>query len=380
MTADVLSPRTLNRTSLARQLLLERSTMAPVDAVRHLVGLQAQYPLNPYTALWSRLVGFDPEAVGRLVEDRSLVRIAVMRSTVHLVTAADALRLRPISQPVLDKELLTHGEHKEAFASLDRPAVLALGRQLLDEAPRTMAQLRAGIAEALPEVDARAAAYLCRNLMALVQVPPRGVWGRSGQVTYRTVEHWLGAPVAEDATIDELVPRYLAAYGPATVADIAAFTRLTGQREVVERLRPQLRSYRNEQGQELFDVADGEIVDADVPAPVRILPEYDNCLLSHADRTRFADDATRARVWETANGNGAVHGTITHDGHVVATWRFAREKRTRGTPARCTFVVAEIDRLTKRKRSAIEAEAQAYLAFHEPAGTEVDVRFREPQD
>lgn len=376
MTDVVLGQRTLNRTSLARQLLLERSTMGPLDAVERLIGLQAQNPLNPYTALWSRLAGFDAEAVGRLVEDRSLVRIAVMRSTVHLVTAADALRLRPISQPVLDKELLTHGEHKAAFAALDRTVVLAIGRRLLDEAPRTAAQLRAGIAEELPDVDARAAAYLCRNLLALVQVPPRGVWGRSGQVTYRTVEHWLGAPVAADATIDDLVPRYLAAYGPATVADIAAFTRLTGQREVVERLRPQLRTYRNEQGQELFDVADGEIVDPDVPAPVRILPEYDNCLLSHADRTRFADDATRARVWETANGNGAVHGTITHDGHVVTTWRFAREKRTRTSPARCSFVVAEIDRPTKRMRTEIEAEAEAYLAFHEPEATQVDVRFR----
>src|SRR5215204_6930082 len=108
MSVDVLSRRALNRATLERQLLLDRSSMAPAAAVTHLVGLQAQNPLDPYLALWSRLDAFDPDAVGSRLLDRSLVRIVVMRGTIHLVTADDALVLRPLSPPVLDAEIARH--------------------------------------------------------------------------------------------------------------------------------------------------------------------------------------------------------------------------------------------------------------------------------
>ena len=375
MPEPVLTQRGLNRALLARQLLLDRATQSVVDAVDHLVGLQAQLPANPYTGLWSRLADLDPEAVGDLLEDRSLVRIAVMRSTIHLVSADDALRLRPVVQEVLDREL-SGGPHRAVIAEADAGGaaahVVAAVRDLVEETPRTAAEIRAAVAERFPDVDAAALAYACRNRLALVQVPPRGRWRRSGPVRSTTVQHWLGRPLASDTIVDDLVLRYLAAFGPATVADVSAWSRLQGQRAVIDRLRPQLRTFRNEAGQELLDVPDGLLPDPDTPAPVRILPEYDNALLSHADRARcFLTEEIRRAVWGTAGRNGTVHGTVTHDGFVVATWRFARAA---GEPV--TLVVSPATSLAARARRAIEREATAFLAFHEPPGTATDVHIR----
>ncbi|MEA3076329.1 MAG: hypothetical protein QOF60_1237, partial [Actinomycetota bacterium] len=141
-----LSDRALNRATLSRQWLLERSPAVPVDAVTHLVGLQAQNPLDPYLALWSRLVDFDPDVVGRMVEDRSLVRIVVMRGTIHLVTAVDALFLRPLMQPVLDAEIARHSEFAPVLVGVDMAPVLAFARPLLADRPMSGGQLRAAMA------------------------------------------------------------------------------------------------------------------------------------------------------------------------------------------------------------------------------------------
>jgi hypothetical protein len=185
---DVLTDRALNRATLERQLLLRRSSMAPVAVVEHLVGLQAQNPLDPYLALWSRLDGFDPNSAGRLLEDRSLVRMVVMRATIHLLTAGDALSLRPLMQPVLDAEMARHPEFAPHLAGIDiEPALTFAGRQLSRQ-PLTGQQLRASLAERFPDLHAAALTYACRCLMPLVQVPPRGVWGKTLQVTTTTVE------------------------------------------------------------------------------------------------------------------------------------------------------------------------------------------------
>ena len=196
-----------------------------------------------------------------------------MRATLHLVTADDCLVLRPLAQPVL------------AFA-----------RSLLTERPHTGAQLRTALQERFP--GGAALAYACRNLLGLVQVPPRRVWGRSAQVTSTTAEAWLGRPLAAAPSIDDVVLRYLGAFGPAAVADVAAWSRLTGLREVIDRMEPRLRLFRDDRGRELFDLPDAPRPDPDVPAPPRFLPEYDNVLLSHADRSRFvSDDEDRARLF-----------------------------------------------------------------------------------
>ena len=207
MTIDVLTARALNRATLERQLLLRRSAMPVLDAVEHLVGLQAQVPLNPYVGLWSRLERFDPNALARLLIDRAVVRIVVMRGTLHLVTADDCLLLRPLVQPVLDRELSRHPKYGRALVGVDVDAVLSFTRPLLAERPRTGSQLRAAIAERFPDLDAAALAYACRNRLAFVQVPPRGVWGKSAQVTSTTAESWIGRRRRSAAPPTEDLPR-----------------------------------------------------------------------------------------------------------------------------------------------------------------------------
>jgi hypothetical protein len=310
--SELLSRRALNRATLARQLLLDRVAMPALDAVRHLVGMQAQVPLDPYTGLFSRLAGFGPEELAGLLERREVVRIVVMRATIHLVTADDCLVLRPLTQPVLDRELARHRDFAPALRGVDVQPVLAYARSVFAEAPRTTTELRAVLGERFPDLHAGALAYACRCLLPLVQVPPRGVWGRTGQVALTTVEAWLGRPLATRPSVDELMLRYLGAFGPASVADATTWSRLTGLRAVFERLRPQLRAFRDERGRQLFDLPDAPRPGEDVPAPVRFLPEYDNVLLSHADRSRITP--APLSVAQRA------HGTVLVDGFVSATW------------------------------------------------------------
>src|SRR5687767_12104210 len=255
MAREVLSARALNRATLSRQLLLERSERPVLEAVEHLVGLQAQVPLDPYTALWSRLAGFAPETLAEHLLSRDVVRIVVMRGTIHLVTAGDCVLLRPLMQPVLDGELRRHPE-AAALDGVDLEPVLASATSALAEQPLTGKELGAALAERFPGLDGRALALASRCKLALVQVPPRGVWGKTSQVRLTTAESWLGRPLVRDATLDETVLRYLAALGPASVADVTTWCRLTGLREVVERLRPQLRTFADETGRELFDLPD----------------------------------------------------------------------------------------------------------------------------
>ena len=358
MTGDVLTLRQLNRSTLGRQLLLERSAVTPADAVRHLVGLQAQIPLNPYVALWSRLSSFDPVELGRLLTDRELVRIVVMRGTIHLVTGDDCLFLRPLIQPVLDRELANHGEHKLALAELDLEPVLAFARPLLSEQPLSGTKLREALADRFPGMSAAAAAYACRNHLALVQIPPRGVWGKTLQVTSTPAEAWLGRPLRGDATVDEMVLRYLAAFGPASPGDATAWSGLQGMREVFERIRPRLRRYRTEEGRELFDLPEATLTDPDVPAPVRFLPEYDNVLLSHADRSRFFLPAPKRHDVTSS----PIHGTVLVDGFVQATWWIERSK----TLDRSTLHVNPARSLPRGAKTAIQAEGRSFLSFHEP--------------
>jgi hypothetical protein len=364
MSGDLLSNRALNRATLARQLLLERSAMAPLDAVEHLVGLQAQNPLDPYLALWARLDGFDPHTVGRLVEDRSLVRIVVMRSTIHLVTADDALLLRPITQPVATMEIARHPEYAPQLVGIDMEPVLAYAHPLLTETPMSGRKLREALAERFPDLPAAAIAYACRCYLPLVQIPPRGVWGKTLQVTSTPLDTWLGRPLRTDATVDEVALRYLAAFGPAIAGDMATWSRLTGFREVVDRLRPQLRTFTDEKGRQLVDLPDAPRPDPDTPAPVRFLPEYDNVLLSHADRSRFGEG-----VQMFASALGDFKGSVLVDGMVQGIWRFEMDP-TRGT---ATVVVHHLP-LTRASIRTVESEGHHVARFWHADVDRHDVR------
>lgn len=369
MSAPLLSQRTLNRTTLHRQLLLERSPMDPTDAVRHLVGLQAQIPLNPYTALWSRLDHFDPHAVGRLLIDRQLVRIVVMRGTIHLVTAGDALTLRALAQPVLDTEMVRHRDFGTPLSGVDLEPMLAFARELFAAEPRSGSELRAEMAARFPGHDPGALAFACRNRLGLVQVTPRGVWGHAAQTRSTTVEAWLGRSLDSSPSLDDVVLRYLAAFGPASVADVAAWSRLTGLREVLERLRPQLRTFRDPTGRELFDMVEAPIIDDDHPAPPRILPEYDNALLSHADRSRlYLDPSHRQAPYA---GNGIVKGAFLSDGFVAGTWRIDRDRAS----GSATMVLQPVRTIGRSAQRAVAAEAERYLAFAENSAAATGVAF-----
>ncbi|MEV7733953.1 winged helix DNA-binding domain-containing protein [Streptomyces sp. NPDC088921] len=370
--APVLSPRALNRATLDRQLLLRRSGLSAKAAVGHLLGLQAQNVKPPYYALAARLDGFAPEELSQLMADREVVRIVTMRSTIHTHTAEDCRTLRPLVQPARDRELINFRKGLQGV-DLDRLAVLA--RELVEAEPRTMKQLREALLAEWPDADPQALAIAARCKLPLVQVTPRGLWGRSGQVALTTAEHWLGRPTeavpAEPThsepthpeptpTPDTTVLRYLAAFGPASVKDMQTWAGLTRLREAFERLRPQLRVFRDENGVELFDLPDASRPAEDTPAPPRFLPEFDNLLLSHADRTRVVPKEYWGRSWQ---GNQA-YCTFLVDGFLAGVWRL-----TEGA-----LVVEPFDRLTKGRQQDVTAEGERMLATLYP-GTPYDIRF-----
>jgi len=311
---EPLSPRALNRALLERQLLLRRAKVPAAAAIERLVAVQAQEPHAGYYGLWARVEGFRPDELTRLMERREAVRMSLMRSTIHLVTARDALRLRPVVQSVLERTWSGSG-FARMLDGVDVSQVIAAGRAALTERDLSGAELKRLLAERWPEQDPTALSYAVRFNVPLVHLPPRGVWGHSVQLRQQTLEAWLGEPVAHHADPDDAILRYLAAFGPATTADISTWSGLTGVRAAVERLRPRLRAFRDERGRELLDVPDGPLPDPDTPAPVRFLPWFDNAFLSHKDRSRIIPP-------EHAHRNIGVIGrpVVLVDGFVRAFW------------------------------------------------------------
>ncbi|GAA3774202.1 hypothetical protein GCM10022403_006500 [Streptomyces coacervatus] len=425
-TAPVLGTRALNRATLDRQLLLRRSPLTAEAAVGHLLGLQAQNVKPPYYALAARLDGFTPEDLSGPMADRRVVRIVTMRSTIHTHTADDCRTLRPLVQPARDRELTNF---RKGLEGVDLERLAALARELVEAEPRTMKQLREALQAEWPDVDPQALGIAARCKLPLVQVTPRGLWGRSGQVALTTAEHWLGrgpadssatptatastaasptaaspTPTAVTATApmpaatvpttptsaatvptapmpaptvptapapgtpsaeaapspDATVLRYLAAFGPASVKDMQTWAGLTRLRDAFERLRPQLVTFRDENGVELFDLPDAARPDAETPAPPRFLPEFDNLLLSHADRTRVVPPEYWGRSWV---GNQA-HCTFLVDGFLAGVWKLGEG----------AVVVEPFGGLTRAQRADVVDEGARMLDTMHP-GTSYDIRF-----
>jgi len=345
---EVLSQRSLGRATLARQYLLERAPARAIDAIEHLAGMQSQAPLAPYVGLWTRLRDFAPDELSALTGRRQVVRLHLMRNTVHLVSARDCLDWRTLFYPLHAAEFSAHFRH--GTGGVDRNVLLEQAERLLTERPRTRAELGKLLAERWPDADPGALAYAATHHIALCQVPPRGIWGKNGPAAWAPVESWLGAPLCS-VPVDGLVTRYLGAFGPATVADIQLWSGLTRLREVVERL-PLLRLH-GEAGQALYDLPDAPRPGEDMPVPPRFLPEYDNLLLSHKDRARVIPGN---RPVPLPPGNGATAGTFLIDGMWHGTWQIRDG----------TLRIQPFSKLRPAARDALLTEAARLGAFVAP--------------
>ncbi|RAV15636.1 winged helix DNA-binding domain-containing protein [Paenibacillus contaminans] len=363
-TSPVLGKRELNRALLARQLLLRRSSLSALEAIGHLAGMQAQVPNPPYFGLWTRLKDFRQEDLSQLYMEHKVVRIALMRSTIHLVTSDDCLFLRPLIQPVLERGF--KGPYGRKLAGADIDAVADAGRALVEERPRTFHELGKLLHEAWPESGADALSAAVRTYVPLVQVPPRGLWGESGAAAHTSAEAWLGRPLTSDASAEELVCRYLAAFGPATVKDIQVWSGLTKLRETVDRLRPRLLTFRDERGNELFDLPDAPRPDPNTPAPPRFLGEFDNMLLSYDDRSRIIADEYRPLVFTE---NGIIRAAILVDGFVRGIWKIERSK------SEAVLVIESFAPLTALQTAELAEEGAKLLDFAAPDAGSRDVRF-----
>lgn len=363
---ETLDRRALNRATLERQLLLRRADLPADAAIERLVALQAQETNEPYIGLWARLAGFRHEALTRLLHERRVVRSSLLRGTQHLATADDYLWLRPLLQPALDRG--RQAAFGRRTAGLDLAELAAAGRALLQGRNLTRPQLRALLAERWPDRDPQALAWSVQALVPLVHPPPNGTWGSGGATPFALAEDWLGRPLAASPSPEELVRRYLAAFGPASVMDVQAWSGLTRLREVVERLRPRLRVFRDEAGRELYDLPDAPLPDPGTPAPPRLLPMFDNLMVAYADRTRVMTDEHRRRVCVGA----VVAATALVDGRVRGTWRIERQGET------AVLLVELFEPLAAVDGAALAEEGARLLGFA-AEGAAHDVRLVGPR-
>lgn len=358
----VLTPRALNRALLARQGLLAPWTCSPLQAIERLAGMQAQSPYAPYFGLWTRLERFAPAELVALLEKRKVVRATLMRATVHLVSARDFLAQRAVVQPALDRVLNTGNTYGKEVRGVDLAKLASRGREALEAEPLGVVELGARLRQHWPERDGTSLGQVARTLLPLVQVLPRGLWGVGGKAEFATAETWLGKSPAASPAPDAWVLRYLAAFGPATVQDAQVWSGVNGLKAALERLRPKLRTFEDEKGRELFDVADGPLPDEDTPAPPRFLPEFDNVLLSHADRSRIL---TPGHLSMLTLSNGLKPGFLV-DGVLRGSWKLVKARK------RTTLKVEPFSALSKKEAAALTREGERLLAFATP-----DVETRE---
>lgn len=366
MPEQTLTLRAINRATLARQMLLARERVTPLDAIERLIGLQAQWPRPPFVGLWTRLEGFERAQLAALFTQRKVVRATFIRATIHVLSARDFIALRPAVQPILDGAY--EAILKDRLDGVDLDTVSTKARGFFEETPRPFEDLRDFFLAGDPKCDERALAYSVRMRLPLVQIPDASAWSFPAQACFTTADAWLRKKVpTKPGPPDALIRRYLAAYGPSSAADIAAWSALAkpAVRDAIERLRPELLVVRDEKKRELFDLPDAPRPPADTPAPVRFVPEYDNVINTRADE-RFVAKAHRPRVFLSALRLAA---TLLVDGMVAGTWKIQATKK------KATLTIEPFASFTAKVRKTIEPEAEALVRFSEPDVPAIDVKF-----
>ncbi|WUI03825.1 winged helix DNA-binding domain-containing protein [Spirillospora sp. NBC_00431] len=367
---DTLSVQALNRATLARQFLLAREPITAAEAVRRLCGMQAQEPKPPFLGLWTRLDGFQASDLHAALHDRSLVRATMMRATLHLMTGDDYRAFRTVMQPMLDGALHVLGDRAKG---LDVQKVVPAARSLLEQEPRTFNEMRALLQEEFPDVNDRALGYTVRLCVPLVMVPTQDRWGFPRTSQFTLADSWLSTdrsdtgPAAASA-IDELMLRYLAAYGPASAADAQTWSGLTTTGEALERLRPGLRVFADDKGRELFDLPDAPRPGEDVPAPARFLPEFDSLVLAHADRRRVIADAHRSSL---TTKNLRVRAVFLWDGFARGIWETEYKRKV------ATLRLRPFEPLPQAAIDELTIEGKSLLRFIEPDAKEAVVSVAE---
>ena len=357
---DTLTVKALNRATLARQMLLKREKTTALKAVERLCGMQAQLARPPYIGLWSRVAGFEAADLNRLARSRQVARGTLMRATLHLVSTRDYRGLRPLLQTMLSADY-----QRFRLPGLELEPVVAAARACLEDRPCTFADVRAVLAKKWPKIDERALGYAVRTHLPLVQVPTDTPWGWPGAAAFAVAESWLGKPLGKGWDERELVLRYLAALGPAAPADAEMWSGLTKLRGVFESLRRRLRVFRDEKGRELFDLPQAPRPAADTRASVRFLPDYDNLMLGHADRTRLIPPAHKPRL---ASTNLRVMATYLVDGFVAGAWRIERARTS------AALLLEPFESVPRAARAELTEEGKGLLRFVEPDARTVEVR------
>ena len=364
-TAAPLTLRALNRATLARQMLLAREKTTPLRVIERLVGMQAQWPRPPFVGIWTRMRDFRREELAKLLRKRKVIRATAFRGTLHMMTAADFLALRAALQPALTHA--TVAVLRARTKGLDVEKLVAIARPLFSE-PHPFEALREVLTKHYPKGDARAIAYMVRTHLPLIQVPTEAPWGFPGTADFMLADSWLGETISEEGSIEPLVLRYLAAFGPASPADMQAWSGLPPAlvREAFGALAGKLKALRDDRGRELFDLPRAPRPAEDVVAPARFLPEFDNLLLSHADRTRIVADVHRPLL---NTPNLLLPGTFLVDGFVAGTWKAERVKDA------ATLTVTPFTPLAKDSREALAEEGEALVRFMEDDAKKLEVRF-----
>jgi hypothetical protein len=329
--------------------------------VEQLGGMQAQEPRPPFLGLWSRLRSFRDDDLRSRLRDGTIVRGPFFRATLHLLSARDFAAFRVPLQPALDRAFGVVGARAN---TLDIPAILEQARSLLSERPRTFNELRPLLFKAFPTADESALGYAVRTMLPLTMVSTEDRFGFPRDSAFALAE-----PDATEGAVRELLRRYLAAFGPASAADAQAWSGLPRLGGTFEAMRDELVAFTDERGRELFDLPQAPRPPADTPAPVRFIPDFDNLLLAHADRTRVIADSHHKQL---TTKNLRVNAVVLHDGELCALWKLKRA----GHAARLEIV--PFGSLPKRVHAEIEAEAAALLAYAEPDAARAEITFADP--